>query len=247
MRQNRFEIDYTARLKSRIEENIPLYKGDVFPIDEDEVIVMPDVEKPNGLLEKLLVNPKNDLDNAIEVYNSFESLSPIAASQDSFWSYLTHKDLFEYVQKRWDVVMSDEANKATIREHFFGTNRNAIGELWWNVYLTIDEHREDKFELTRILYKQTDITQNLCASVALFPNKNAIHGILEFYLEHKEVLDNAINNRNRFITQSLNRWGGAKKLMYFEKEDFKNAILKNYDTIMSITSSTDYSSVEWLQ
>ena len=247
MRQKRFETDYVTKLKSHIDNNKSSYQAEVFPIDANEVVDMPDVEKPSGLLERLLQNPKDDIANAINVYESYSNISPLIASQESFWAYLSHCDLLKYIQRRWDIIMSDDISKDRIRLYFFGTNHNAIGRLWWNTFLTLDESRADKYELTRVLYKQTDITQNLSTSMPLFPNKNAIQAILEFYLEHPEVIGTATNNRNRFITQSLNRWGAVKNLAYFSKNDFKNEIARNMDAIMSITSQTDYTSVEWIQ
>ena len=77
--------------------------------------------------------------------------------------------------------------------------------------------------------------------------KNAIFAILKFYKNHPEVLSEAINERNRFITQSLNRWGGVKKLSYFDVADFTTEMERNLETILSIKSTDNHNDFEWIQ
>lgn len=249
MEQKSFTSTYATVLKSCVKDNLKKYQQKTFDVDNMETMFLKGIEKPEGLLEYLLQDVKNDVRNSIAVFESFPKLNPLIASQEAFWAYLSHVEYIEYVQRRWGVVMKEDATQDNIKEHFWGTKGNALGELWWNAFMTYDANRADNFELTKILYRHSDITQNIRTSMSLFPNKNAIHAILEFYRDHPEIFipASATNKRNRFVTQSLNRWGGLKNLAYLEIEDFKLQLEHNLPTILTIKSDTDHNKVIWNQ
>lgn len=251
MRLKRFEFDYVKTLKRKITDNLPRYQSDEFKLEEDELVDVPEVDIDSDLLDNLLEDPTDEFKCSKLVYEKMKGMNPLLASQESLWAYLSHRLLFKYVQQRWnDVFKDDKISESFIKNHWFGWKRNAIGRLWWNAYLTIDEdNKDDPFELTKVLYKQSDITQNLSFSDALFPNKNAILSILGFYKKHEEIFEpkGATNERNRFVTQSLNRWGGVKNLCYFTREDFTIELEKNLPTILTITAKDNHNDFEWIQ
>lgn len=251
MKLKRFDIDFVRTLKTKVGQNLLCYRKSSYDINPDEIYDVPEVEIDSDLLDSLLENPADDFKNSKLVYEKLKGMNPLIASQEPVWVYLSHQLLFKYVQQRWPGVFKDDTLSETyVKKYWFGWKYNAIGRLWWNAYLTVDTDRKDPYELTEVLYKQSDITQNLSTSDVLFPNKNAISAILGFYKEHEnEIFEpkSATNERNRFVTQSLNRWGGVKNLAYLSKEDFMNELSNNLHTIVKIMPNDKHNDFEWIQ
>src|SRR5690606_22561651 len=83
-------------------------------------------------------------------------LSPKQASDIGFWTYHNHYTFYPYLTKRWSDLWEDEViNPSTyIINHWIQSNSSQgelmkypISGLWWSFYLTVDEEREDKYEL----------------------------------------------------------------------------------------------------
>ena len=105
----------------------------------------------------------NDIENAQIVYSDLRRLTPIQAADERLWSYLSHVTYWQYMVARWGTT-----TQSVIEDRFFfkskgiGTLvRNGIARLWWFGYLTYDQHRNDPFELTRILLSNQDIQTGL--------------------------------------------------------------------------------------
>ena len=234
--QKVFKETYIEALKSNIlPEN---YAGDVFPFDESQIRYLANIEHPEGLLEKM--NPENDLESAIAIYEAYKNLTPLSASKIELWVYLTHVDLFNYVQKRWPNVLNGTADVKYIQEHWFrssdGIIRTTLANLWWSVWGSVDESREDKYELTRMLFRHEEVrTRNFGAST-LFRHREAIIGILEFLVENPDVSDVHFIGRCIYITRYFNRLGAVKQLAYMDRDFFKNELMKKKPVLLSITS-----------
>lgn len=250
--QKSFKSEYTDELKYKVRnrQNLADYALEAFPLENPQTMALRGIPHPEGLLEQLIPEQKADFQNAITLYEAYPTLTPLIASDESFWAYLTHVDLFPFVQKRWAGVKDKDVKESYIIDHwFFGPNsrfRNALATLWWNVYLTVDEDREDKYELTKILYKQVDIIISLTSSLLLYRHKEAVIGILDSFKEHPEILSQAITPRIRFIVKAFNRMGGVKILSYFDRNFFKSQIEKNLSTILSITNSSNIQEYHWI-
>ena len=151
--QRVFKRSYMEQLRRHI--NINDYRGEKFPYDETQVRPLANVYRPVGLLEKL--DPEDDLKSDIAIYEAYPDLDPLVASLPDLWVYLAHTDLFPYVQKRWGGVFEDDVNEAFIINHWHKHSthflRTIFAGFWWNVYLTVDENRADKYELTRVMYE----------------------------------------------------------------------------------------------
>lgn len=242
--QKTFKPTYCSALRARAKEGLHLYeyREKTFPIDDSQVTKLADVYHPDGLLDELIPEQKYDFENAVKIYKAYENLSPLIASMESFWAYLTHVDLFPFVQKRCSNILKQEIKETNILEHWFMgngiTNKmgNAIAGLWWCVKLSVDNSvkGEERFDLTKILFSKSDIRQNLSTSTTLFPNNEAVIGILQAFKEHPELLQGNVSDRNRFIIQSFNRLGGVKQLSYMDRTFYKEEIEKNIDSILSV-------------
>jgi hypothetical protein len=216
--QRTFSKDYTSVLKQKVRTgNIASYGLEKFEITENgrDVYPLQNVRKDNVKLDAT----KSDFDNAVKLYESFESLPPFIASEEALWAYLTHVEHFDYVKERWNI--NSESSSDLILKRFFYSSSvamdNAVSRLWWGTYLTKDESLDDPYKYTRVLLGDGnfDLLQNLSKS-KLFRYPEAVRGIMRFFSEYDDRTD--FSKVNRFIIQYFNRLGGVKQLIYMEKD-----------------------------
>ena len=104
-------------------------------------------------------------DNVIKIHSQLKDLPHSIACDARFWTGLTIDAFWNYTKERW---LGDEDNQGRIRDHFLFVGqskkvytRNAIARLWWLGDLTYDEEREDPYEVTGFVLKDTDYIVNL--------------------------------------------------------------------------------------
>ncbi len=239
-----FKRGYIEYLKTHIKPS--LYMGDSFEFDKSQVVRLYGINQPEGLLERLDPTSDGDLQTAIAIYEAYPDLTPLMAQKDSLWVYLTHVDLFDYVKRRWPIPSNIEEDKKCrfIENHWFHnpTNflRTTFAGLWWNVFLTIDESREDKYELTKVMYNcGQDWRIMRFGELSLVRNKESMTGVLEFLAENPEIVKNNFDARGQFISRYFNILGGTKQLSSLNREQFKAILYKLKDRILSIQTVED--------
>lgn len=229
--QKVFKQSYREELRRNI--HISDYQGETFPYDPSKVKSLANVYKPEGLLERL--DPEDDFTSAIEIYKAYSTITPLLASLPDLWVYLAHVDLFSYVQKRHSDVMNDDVTEKYIVNHWFENEvslfRMAIPSGWWSVYLSIDESRENPYELTEIFFKNQELRTNSFGPLRLIRHKEAMKGILEFLKEHPYLLEDGMNMRAQYIRKLFSFIGGTKRLEFMGKDYFKNELEKRLDII----------------
>lgn len=240
--QKTFRESYMNTLRDavRSKEAIPLYSNDTFEVDTTQVKRLANVYAPEGLAEILEEVWKDDFKSAVAIYEAYKNISPLLASNEAFWAYLTHVDLFSYAQKRWPKVMESDCSAEYIFDHWFiganGLLRNAIASMWWSVYNTIDETREKKYELTEVLFKNYTLRITTFGSYQLIRHREAMLGILSFLKDNPVIIDTALENRGNFIMKYFNRLGAVKQLSYMKSDFFYNICTSMKDKILNVTS-----------
>lgn len=227
-----FKERYLYELKQNI--NIEKYKGNEFVYDDKQVLTMVNINKPDKLADRLNPNPKNDFESAIAIFEAYKNLEPIQASDERLWTYLAHVDLYPYMIKRWPDVYNAEAVKPEvyINDHWFldttaqsNLMRHAIAGLWWSVYLTVDEKRSNKYELTEVLFWNQTFRTRTFGNYKLVRHKEAVIGLLEFCKENEPILKN-FEKQHQVLTEHLNLIGGVKPLAYQDRIFFKSELEK---------------------
>ena len=219
--QKTFSSDYASALKQRVKDNhIDHYFEDNFEIEENGT----NVYKLQGVLTRHVVldAEKSDFENAISLYEGLSGVTPLIASEEAFWMYLTHVEYFDYVKTRWFKKGKEDTTVSTIKKRFFYNGSamdNALSRLWWSVYLTKDDDLEDPYRYTKVILKEgnSDLLQNLSKS-RLYRLRDAVHGILKFFSEYDERKD--FSAVNRHIVQYFNRYSGVKQLVYMNESFF---------------------------
>ena len=204
---------------------ISLYANPTFEIDDSQVRPLANIYEPTGLAEKVVPTREGDLESGIAIFEAFQGISPIVATSEAFWSYLTHTELFNYTQNRWPEVLEGTADSTYILTHFFANRgRNAAGQLWWQIKNTVDESRDDKYELSRILFSNNTFRISTFGSYSLIRYREAMLGILGFIADHWDLFESNLESRLNFVSKYFNRLGAVRQLAYLQKDYFYKSL-----------------------
>jgi hypothetical protein len=245
--QKLFRRTYIQKLTEQIKngEIIDFYRGDSFLFSPEMLLVAPNINKPDNLA---LINTDNsskgpeDCENAKRLYNAYKNLTPLQASDERFWIYLAHADHFQYMTKRWPGIVKDESKDKPdyIFKHWFISSptqsnllRHGIAGLWWAAHLSFDEnHNENPFHLTEILFKNIDFATRTLGAYKLARHKAAVKGILSYIKENPDLFETKFEDKSRYITKYMNQLGGTKPIPFLAEEYFQEA-LKGISTNIS--------------
>ena len=236
--QKVFKRSYMEELRKNI--HISDYQGEEFPYEPSKVKPLANVYKPEGLLERL--DPEDDFTSAKEIYQAYESVTPLLASLPDLWVYLAHVDLFPYVQKRWPKIFDKDVEEQYVLNHWHENShfmRTTFAGLWWHTYLTYDKQRENPFELTEVLFKSQDFRTLRFGELGLIRHRPAMIGVLEFLIDNAEIMQSAFDARGQYISRYFNLLGGAKQLSFMDKDYFKKKLIEIKPRLEQIKSIQD--------
>lgn len=246
----------TSKVTASLKRNVPTfyankdYEGlNPFVINyyvDQNPLIETNISVDNIPILKLSEGSKHsDLENSISLFSAYKNLTHHQATSEAFWSFMTHVQYWEYMQKRWPVSNNTSDNNVDyIKYHYFfgfGTDRalirNGIARLWWYAKLTFDETSDNPFRLTEILLSKLDITQGLLER-AWGRNNNILRAFLEFLSETPTLTTGGANNRERtrYLYKSLTLEGGVSVIDFLSKDDIKSFLsrkLINYDLRMT--------------
>jgi hypothetical protein len=197
---------------------------DNFPVDESYYMVTPQLKQPEGLLDLLAPTPEGDFKSAVAIYDAYHKLTPLQAINAEFWESLALTDLFPYMQKRWNLREAKDL-KASILNHFtvsaHGLFRHGLAGLWWLVYLTVDPDRDNRYELTEMLFKNFTLRYVRFGVSRVIQHKEAAIGILQ-YLKDNEHNIGSMESLAINMSSYFNKLGAVKQLTFLDREFFYN-------------------------
>lgn len=248
-----FKKGYIEYLKTHIQ--VTDYLQETFPVDRSQVVRLYGVPQPEDLASRVVPTREGDITTAIAIYEAYSGLSPLMAQQDDLWVYLSHVDLFSYLKNRWPIVLSNGETSESVRNfivaHWFrspnGIIRSALMGLWWAVYCSVDETREDKYELTRVLFHNYSFRNNYYGASQLFRHREATFGILSFLKDNPDVFGTSSETRGEFITKYFNQLGGVKQLASLDRSFFRHECERIKPRIMEITEREHVQNVDVYQ
>lgn len=241
----KFTIDTIKDLKIKVKEMngtlLSCYTQDEFKPDNSFRLFTEQSEVQNAndnLVSQMLSafeENKTEFESGKLLFENLK-LNPKQASDIGFWTYHNHYSFYQYITKRWGDVWDKEKevlNPSTyIVNHWIQSNSSQqelikypISGLWWSFYLTVDEEREDKYELTKIFFKNYSLRVVQMGQTRFARHKPAIQGVLEFIKENN-LEKKSLEQSARAIVPYINLLGGIRPLSYFDKDWFK-AKLKN--------------------
>lgn len=218
---------YIEKIFEDVENGIglDLFKEDKFPFDEEYLLVTPHVNHPENLLSQLEPTTGGDFQTATSIYNAYSKLTPLQAYNGQFWDSLSLTDLFPYMQKRWGILEYDDDDKLkkAILNHFAvktrGVMRHGLGGLWWLVYLTVDNERDNRFELTEMLFKNYTLRYIRFGVSRVIQHKEAAIGILQYIKDNERYITSMENVANA-LTSYFNKLGAVKQLTFLDRDFF---------------------------
>ena len=211
--------------------NLDRFLADDIPFEDKDLLVIPGIKKPEGLLDRLDATTDGDFKSAVAIYEAYKNLTPLQAIEDTFWESLALTDLFPYMQQRWSL-RSTQTLQAAIKNHFFvkshGMIRQGIGGLWWLVYMTVDEDRPNPYELTEIIFKNYTLRFIRLGISPVLQHKEAAIGILQYLKDHENDIE-SMENVSNGLTSYFNKLGAVKQLTYLDRDFFYSEMERNIE------------------
>jgi len=246
-----FTEDYcnTLRLKLKAGHSISNYtlNGESFEYTEKDVCYLNDFHVDKEKLTKLNTENLSSLESAIILYEALPDLNPLLASYAPFWLYIAHVELVTYMRNRWPNVLVNRDGRENSKDEQIGyildywfssmgsSSKTWLPNLWWAVYLSVDPRREDKFALTKVLFKQEDLRTRTLGTYTLFRHKPATVATLSFIESHMDTTFNhSFQNRCRYMTKYLNYLGGCRLLSYMDEDFFTKMLERKNEDISKI-------------
>lgn len=191
-------------------------------------------------------SPNYDLDNSKKIYSSLKHLSPSQASDERLWAAMSHSIFWKYMRSRWPAEdyltkNGELKSKEALETRYFvkgskGLVRNGVARLWWYSYVSYDEDREDKFELTTVMLKYQDVAQNILER-NFSRNNTLIKAILEV-LNALETTGTPFYKRANFrlLMEYINSIGGVTVLDALPLHDVKHMVESKIKLLSPSTS-----------
>jgi len=204
-----------AEILNDLKDNIDLelYKSG----DNSEILSVLDLESL-PYENFLIVSDANyksadDFENCKSLYENFKNLPLSLASEERFWSYLSHTVFWDYICQRWPIQEAEGDETEFIKTRFFFNSkgktfyRNGLSRLWWYGYLTYDDTKADPYHYTKMMLTNQEIANLLIETTNLSRNKVALKATLEVItdflkLEESEAIEK-IKNKRKFIRKLI--------------------------------------------
>jgi hypothetical protein len=248
-----FSNDYVSILDKRIqngtfvEENgVSYFKNKMFN-DPAENIDNAIIEWSSDFDDSNLVlftdsSTKSSLSNAISLYETY-TLTPLQASNRGFWTYLSLHTFAEYNKEKYPVSKDKGQyyyDHYVLSKSPTGMMRHTLAGLWWAVYVSIDNTRRDKYELTKVLFRQISFFARFF-SPNLLSIKPVVSATLQFILDNEEIFSAHFESRMRLINIIINRIGGVKLISTMDVKYFYNELNRYKKLLSNITTRQDVS------
>lgn len=219
-------------------EGLDRFLQESFPYDEDKLLVTPQVKEPVRLVERMIPTTDGDFLSAVALYDAYKGLKPLQAINAQFWESLALTDLFPYMQMRWNLAGAKDLRKSILNHFTFkahGMMRQGLAGLWWLVHLSVDEERDNKYELTEYLFKNYTLRIVRFGIGKVIQHKEAAIGILQYIKDNESQIPSLENVANG-LTSYFNKLGAVKQLTSLDRKFFYDEMSKHIDEFKTATS-----------
>lgn len=206
-------------------EWIPVVLKGINPIYVEKKITIEDFE----LIENKKVNDKDiDFKNSITLYEHLKDIPRFILSSENFWLWL-------YLEKFYNVVRDfmPITSSSTFKDHYLFSGGSGIrrgiffgvlSRMFYRVALTVDETKEDKYEITRWVIDNPERFRNLSwrsYSSESHLVRGAVRGEKRFVDEYGE--DTKLYQE---VAKQISLFGSVKLLDSISEEDIENMVYK---------------------
>lgn len=189
------------------------------------------------------VPQRTDLNNIKVIYENLNFLTESQASDERFWTGLTHDKFWNYMKYRWgDNILNNSKTKEKkvdqIKQSYFygyGTRRsaawNGIAKLWWTGRLTYDSTLDNPYEITEYVANDLDTTILYLMSSRFTKNKDIRLGMFKAILEFERKGIKIARTRLNELMKYINILGGSYLLDYFSENEIKKKCINYLEKI----------------
>jgi hypothetical protein len=132
-----------------------------------------------------------DKHNSIEVFNSFDFITPALASDERLWVTLAFREFGDYSKSRWVAESSqDEALTKNLLNHWFALTardrwrNNSIARLWWVAYFVENLQNVNKSDAYDLVFFNSDLLGSLLGRATLASYKNIASSVIRVTHKH---------------------------------------------------------------
>lgn len=227
--QNKFKKSFLEKIKQSAKDsaNLHMFATENFEHTSNDLVSMHGVMHPDHLLEDMM-NATTEYEAAYFLYIAYEHITPLTASDEAFWSYLSLVELNPYAKKRLKSLQNLTSSNVILARYFAKERivKNVIARLWWAFYMS-DKGKEaggNRFELTKTLFSHSELFDTLTQS-KLFRYKNATTGVLSFFHDNSGLIsrENTLSAMKFF-----NRVGGARELVALPESFFISELKRKF-------------------
>ena len=204
-------------------EWLPILLKGINPIYVEKKITIEDFE----LLEnKNSSDKEKDYKNSITLYEHLKDVPRFILSSENFWLWL-YLDKFYNIVRGFMPITSESTfalhylfSEGSRRGIFFGI----LSRMFYRVALTVDETKEDKYELTRWVIDNPERFRNLSwrsYSSESHLVRGAVRGEKRFVDEYGED-----TNLYKEVAKQISLFGSVKLLDSISEEDIENMVYK---------------------
>lgn len=200
----------------------------VGPIFIEKKIKIEDFE----LLEnKNSIDKEIDFKNSITLYENLKHIPKFILSTENFWLWLSLDKFYSITREIMPITSESTFSNhylfanGTRRGIFFGT----LSRMFYRVALTIDEKKENKYELTRWIIDNPERFRNLSwrsYSSEVHLVRGIIKGEKRFVDEYGEY-----NTMYKYVAKQVSMFGSVKLLDAISEEDIEKMV---YDYMVKI-------------
>lgn len=176
---------------------------------------------------------KADVENVKTIYSKLKFLTNEQASDDRFWTGLSHLNFWEFMHERWEVG-EKEQNINHIKRRYFvdmGVSYrrslivNTLSKYWWVGRQLYDEMAVDPFHLLSFFEVDYSTKSMDLLSSSYANNGKIIRATVESFMElEKEMSQRLTREEIRKIAGYLNIVGGINIIDYLDKDELKGRI-----------------------
>lgn len=167
-----------------------------------------------------------DIKNSITLYESLKDLPNYILCNEGFWMWLEFDKLYnetkEFMEIKSESTFLDHwtFNGSARRGIFFGV----LSRMFYRVALSVDERKEDKYELTRWIIEKPERFRNLTWRT-YSSEKHLVRGILRAEKKFAELYGE--NNKYYVeVAKIVSMLGSVKLLDAISEEDIENMVFE---------------------
>jgi hypothetical protein len=184
--------------------------SDEFDVESLRTVIKQTIERDGK-------KPNTDFFLSVELHKVLSGfgMNRKIASKIDVWDFLTVFHYSDYVKWRW-------SNPPKTRYCGGNMGDNSLARLWWWAEMTIDESRDDPYELTSET-KLLQETLNFTLDTIMPRNKNILLSILTY------IIDNELNDEEiKTLFRMARALNATRKIEFVNKDD----IIESFDTFL---------------